>query len=162
MLIAAAVGHISGTSPRDLSRTDENRRDLSRRSDRVRCVRHDPRDACTGSGLQANSRTCCADLRAPALCVQTNSNLSTLATTIPSSQADSSTRAHGDGGQGTQPPPGRCRERHDDLRGDEGRGLYLRRPLDDAVPAFTLSACLLAVSRNPGRSACPGETDAQT
>jgi len=28
-------GHIGGTSPRDLSRTDENRRDLSRRSERV-------------------------------------------------------------------------------------------------------------------------------
>ncbi len=33
---AIAVGHIPGTSCRDLSRNDENRRDLSRRSDHMR------------------------------------------------------------------------------------------------------------------------------
>jgi hypothetical protein len=34
--ITVAVGHIPCTPPRDLPRTDENRRDLGRRSDRIR------------------------------------------------------------------------------------------------------------------------------
>jgi hypothetical protein len=33
---AATSGHIPGTSRRDLPRTDENSRDLGRRSDRIR------------------------------------------------------------------------------------------------------------------------------
>jgi hypothetical protein len=35
LVTAVAVGHISGTSHRDLPRNDENRRDLSHRSDHM-------------------------------------------------------------------------------------------------------------------------------
>jgi hypothetical protein len=52
-VVAVAAGHIPGTLARDLPKTNENCRDLSRRSDCAGRVRHGQRHACIGPGLQA-------------------------------------------------------------------------------------------------------------